>query len=171
MSNLLSFLEQQGIKPISSNNEQKYYQLAVEVESLELDKLLGYAFYQDVSANPDNYTDLLNGCSFEDYNDRIVTHRGLKYVLAYLNYAKYVGESYVQDTFTGFVKKVRPDSESISSGDIKRLQQDSREIAFNAFNLIRIYLNKNSDIYTLWGCSSDKKTYKPNFYGLKNTLG
>ena len=151
----------------------KYNMIAREVESLELDKLLGYAFYQDVSANQSDYSDLLNGCQFEDRNKNLVFHRGLRYVLAYLNYAKYIGESYVQDTFTGFVQKTRQDSERISAGDIKRLQQENREIGFNAFELIRMYLNKENEktpkTYPLWNCTSDKKIYKPIFYGVKKT--
>lgn len=171
MALLLSFNTQQAIKPISANNESKYAQLAAEVESLEVDKLLGYAFYQAVSTTPANYSDLLNATEFVDCNGNTVKHRGLLYVIAYLNYAKYIGESYVADTFSGFVQKNRPDSERISSGDIKRLQQENREIAFNAFELIRMYLNKNKDTYPLWNCNSDKKTYKPKFYGIKKTQG
>lgn len=171
MALLLSFSAQQLIKPISPNNESKYAQLAAEVESLEVDKLLGYAFYQDVSENPSNYANLLNATEFEDYNGNVVKHRGLLYVIAYLNYAKYIGESYVVDSYSGFVQKTRQDSERISSGDIKRLQQENREIAFNAFELIRMFLNKNSADYPLWNCNSDVKTYKPKFYGIKKTEG
>lgn len=171
MSLLLKLSEQQTIRPFSTNNEKDYNQLATEVESLELDKLLGYAFYQAVSAAPLSYADLLNGCSFVDCDGNTVSHRGLKYVLAYLNYAKYIGESYVKDTYSGFVQKTRPDSERISSGDIKRLQLENREIAFNAFELIRTYLNKNNETYPLWNTTSDKRTYRPNFYGIKNTEG
>jgi hypothetical protein len=170
MSLLVSFEEQNDIKPMSINNKAKYEQIASEVESLELDKLLGYAFYQAVSATPTNYTNLLDGCSFEDYHGNTVTHKGLRYVLKYLNYAKYIGEANVFDTYTGMVQKTRQDSESLSVGQIKNLQQESREIAFNAFALIRIYLNKNSTTYPLWNCQSDKKISKPVFYGVKNTL-
>jgi hypothetical protein len=170
---LLSFSEQQLIRPMSTYNStntqavNRYKQLAYEVEYYELDKLLGSAFYQDISKNPANYTDLLNGCSFVDRNDNTIEHRGLKYVIAYLNYAKYIGESYVNDTFTGLVQKTRPDSERISTGDIKRLQQEYREIAFNAFDLIREYLYINSEIYSLWK-NERKKDMKTNkkFYGV-----
>ena len=171
MALLLSFSAQQAIKPISANNESKYAQLAAEVESLEVDKLLGYAFYQAVSATPNDYGNILNATEFVDNNGNTVKHRGLLYVIAYLNYAKYIGESYVVDTYSGFVQKNRPDSERISSGDIKRLQQENREIAFNAFELIRMFLNKNRDLYPLWNCNSDVKTYKPKFYGVKKTQG
>jgi hypothetical protein len=171
MAPLLSFSAQQAIKPISANNESKYAQLAAEVESLEVDKLLGYAFYQAISLAPNNYGDILNATEFVDNNGNTVKHRGLLYVIAYLNYAKYIGESYVVDTYSGFVQKNRPDSERISSGDIKRLQQENREIAFNAFELIRMFLNKNRDVYPLWNQTSDVKTYKPKFYGIKKTQG
>jgi hypothetical protein len=168
---LLSFNEQNTIKPISLNNEDRYNQIATEVESLELDKLLGYAFYQAVAANPENYTDLLNGCSFVDDCGNTVSHRGLLYVLAYLNFARYIGESNIFDTFSGFVKKKLDNSDNVSTGDIKRLQLENREIAFNAFSLIRMYLNKNTTLYPLWNSlTSDKKIYKPTFYGIKKTI-
>jgi hypothetical protein len=137
MALLLNFNAQQAIKPMSANNQDRYYQIANEVESLEIDKLLGSAFYQDVSAHPSNYADLLNGKEFEDNYKNKVTHKGLLYVIAYLNFAKYIGESFVFDTYSGFVQKNRPDSERISTGDLKRLQLENREIAFNAFELIR----------------------------------
>jgi len=170
MTLLLSYAQQQTIRPITTNNQNKYAQLAAEVESLEVDKLLGSAFYQAVSAFPASYTDLLDAKEFIRSDDTKITHKGLRYVIAYLNYAKYIGESYVVDTFTGFVQKTRPDSERISSGDIKRLQQENREIAFNAFVLIAEYLDLNKDIYTLWTTNSNKRTYMPKFYGVKNTI-
>jgi hypothetical protein len=170
MSLLLTFDKQQSIKPISANNAGKYPQIATEVESLEVDKLLGSAFYQTVSAAPADYAALLNETEFTRQDKTKIKHKGLLYVIAYLNYAKYIGESYVVDTFSGFVQKTRPDSERISSGDIKRLQQENREIAFNAFELIREYLNLNKTTYPLWDRTSDKKVRKPNFYGVKNTI-
>lgn len=167
---LLSFENQNIIKPMSLNNEDKYNQIAKEVESYELEKLLGYAFYQAISEHPENYDKILLPYQFEDKLKNTVRHRGLLYVLAYLNYAKYVGESYINDTFTGFVQKNRPDSERISTGDIKRLQVENREIGFNAFDLIRQYIELNKVDYPLWNRTSDKKTYTPKFYGIKKTL-
>lgn len=174
MSLLLSFEEQNDIKPISLNNKAKYEQIAAEVESLELDKLLGYAFYQAVSATPANYTDLLNGTEFTDKNKNVVRHKGLKYVLCYLNYAAYIGQANVFDTFSGMVQKTRQDSESLSLGQTKNLQQEAREIAFNAFELIRMFLNKGNENepkqFPLWNNTSDRKIYKPIFYGVKKTF-
>jgi hypothetical protein len=165
---ILSFSQQQTIKPISGSNENKYSQLTNEVESLEIDQLLGSQFYQAVAADPDSYDDLLNETEFTRADDTTIKHRGLRYVIAYLNYAKYVGDNYF-DTFSGFTKKSTPDSEPISAGEIKRLKQENREIAFNAFILIKEYLDLNTDIYTLWNCTSNKRPKRQMFYGVKNT--
>ena len=166
---ILSFKQQQEIKPISPNNAGKYPQLAAEVESLEVDNLLGSAFYQAISESPESFTSLLDSTSFQRSNGTTIKHKGLRYVIAYLNYSKYVSENYT-DTFSGFRKKSNPDSEPISSGDIKRLQQENREIAFNAFNLIREYLDLNRSLYPLWDARSEKKVSKPKFYGVKKTI-
>ena len=169
MNAILSFETQQTIKPVSINNKSRYEQLIKEVESLEIDKLLGSAFYQDICKNPVNYTDLLNGCSFVDCHGNTVEHLGLNFVIAYLVFAAYVRESYMTDTFTGFVKKTRPDSELLNIGDLKNLETKNREIAFNAFELIKKYLDLNSKTYTFWNCNSNKIVNNFKMYGIKNT--
>lgn len=178
MAILLSFAQQLAIKAIGGYNaantvaQAKYTLLANEVESLEIDKLLGSKMYQAVSAAPANFVGLLDGCSFEDCNGDTLTHKGLRYVIAYLNYAKYIGESYLNDTATGITQKTRPDSERISSGDIKRLQDENRAIAFNAFDLTRQYIEGNSAFDELWSLTnSNKRIKKPYFYGVKATKG
>lgn len=171
MSLLLSFEQQKAIKEISQNNAKKYNQIAIEVESLELDKLLGYTFYQQVASHPEDYEDLLNGCTFEDIKGNTVSHKGLRYVLAYLNYSAYIAESFVNDTFTGLVQKNRPDSESVSQGVIKNLQSNARAIAFNAFDLTKMYIELNYEKYPHWSrLTSNKRTQPPKFYGVKKTI-
>lgn len=167
---LLTFAEQQIIKEVSKNNQKKFEQIMKEVEELELDKLLGTTFYQDISNNPNNYQELLSGCSFEDSNGYTIYQKGLKYVLAYLNYAKYIQEAHIQDTFTGIVQKTRPDSEQISSGGIKNLVQNNREIAFNYFEKIRLYLQLNSDKYPLYYLQKEKRVKDFTFFGVSKKL-
>ena len=166
---LLSYEQQQNIRPISSNNSAKYTQLASEVQEYEIEKLLGPKFYQEVSSDPDSFTEILDEYEFIRQNGSLIKHKGLRYVIAYLNFAKYIGESYIVDTFSGFRQKILQDSQPISSGEIKRLQQENREIAFNAFNLIREYLNLNRKIYPNWDRTSDKKVRESNFYSVKRT--
>lgn len=176
MALLLNYAQQQLIKPLGGLNsantvaQAKYDQLAAEVESLEIDKLLGSRFYQVVSASPSSYDDLLNGSSFECSGEDI-SHKGLRYVIAYLNHEKYTGESFINDTWNGMSQASRPDSERVSGGTIKNLQANSREIAFNAWSLTVEYIKQESQFDGLWTSNSNKRTKKPVYYGIKKTRG
>ena len=168
---LITYSQQQTIKAISANNQSKYAQIATEVEETELRDLLGVALLQDIQDNPKSTQNvaLLSEYEFEDCNGNNVKHKGLRYVLAYLIYAKYIGQSFVNDTFTGFVQKNRPDSELVSDGTIKRLQIENRKIALTEWDLIKEYLNLNCDTYTLWISSESKKPHLPKMTFLRNT--
>lgn len=171
MNAILTYEKQQEIKAVSINNKSKFEQIIKEVEGLEIDKLLGSVFYQDIANNKNNYNDLLNGCSFTNCNGYIVSHNGLYFVIAYLSYANYIRESFVNDTFTGFVKKQRPDSEMISQGDLKNLEEKNKQIAYNSFELIKDYLNQNTESYPLWNCCNRKITSNSfKVYGIKKTM-
>lgn len=176
---ILTYSQQQAIKKISANNAQKYNQIAGEIEEHDLKQLLGVALLQDIQTNPTSTYNakLLAGDSFVNVHSQTITHKGLKYVIAYLNYAKYVGESFVNDTFTGFVTKTRPDSELLSEGNLKRLITQNREIALTEFDLIRQYLDCNCVNFPLWVKSATSKPYIPKFtsiikthYGSKGTI-
>jgi len=171
MANLLTFSQQIAIKKISQNNSVIFDQLCLEVESVELTKLLGYSLLQDLQANPatvDN-AKLLNGCTFTDVYGNTATQKGIRFILAYFNFSKYIGESFIQDTMTGMVQKTRQDSERISNGDIVRLQQDARTIALTAWELVEQFLIQNSTLYPKWNIGQKLNPYTPKLSGLKKT--
>ena len=62
---LLTYNQQQAIKPISANNERRYLQLQKDVEDVELPRLLGFKLAQLVQDNPLNHVDLLDGSAFD----------------------------------------------------------------------------------------------------------
>ena len=171
MALLLTYAQQQAIKAISPNNQSKYDQLAAEVEENELRSLLGIALLQDVQTNPATTENakLLDGGDFENYLGQTITFKGLRYVLAYLNFSKYLGNSFVSDNYTGFTRKTHPDSEGISEGTIKRLQGENREIAMAEWELIREFLCLNSSDYPLWLYAQTKKPFTPRIYGVRKT--
>jgi hypothetical protein len=180
---LLTLAQQQAIKPISPNwcNTSKFQsgvtnfeQLNTEVEELELKKLLGAAFLQAIQAAPTqttpvNYNLLLVGGSYVNSYDETVIFKGLRYILAYMNFSKYIGESFIADTFTGLVRKKREETENLSIGEIKMLQADAREIAMQEWELIKDYLTLNDTLYPLWHCARTSKVYRPKFSGIKKT--
>lgn len=168
---LLTFEQQQLIKPISANNAAKYPQMAVEVENLELSKLIGIAFLQDLQNNPETPENvaLLDGSDFVDCDGNTVHHFGLRFVLAYMNYSEYLGSSYAVDTFTGFVKKKHENADALSEGEVKRLQARNREIALVAWDLIKCFLDFNYESYPLWNYTKEQKVYTPKFSTLRKT--
>jgi hypothetical protein len=163
---LLDYNKQQTIKPISANNQDRFAQIEKEVEEKELQRLLGSAFLQDIQASPNEYDDLLDEKEFENSDGDTVKHKGLRYVIAYMVYSRYLGESSTFDTFSGFVQKSRDDSEQLSEGSIRRLQEENRQLAMIAWDLIKEYLDLNSDDFPLWK-KSYKKVYRPRIYGVR----
>ena len=172
MATLLSLVQQQTIKKISANNEAKYTQLATEVEDVELRDLLGTALLQDLQANPTSEANvkLLDEYEFEDCNGNTVKHKGLRYVLAYFNYAKYVGSSFIVDTFSGFKQQNTPNSDPVSEGTMKRLQTENNKIAMRSWELIKEYLDLNYTDYPLWNYTKSKNPTMPKFTFLRKTM-
>ena len=178
---LLTLIQQQTIKPISANwaNQAKvnggvsnFVQLEIEVEQNEMSKLLGMALLLDIQTNPTDakYVDLLDGKTFENCLDQTVKFYGIRYQIAYMNFSEYIPTSQIADTFTGMVQKNRNETQPISQGTIKQQQARVREIALTDFEVMKVFLNENTDIYPLWNNGKTKKIYKPNFTTVKKTI-
>lgn len=171
MSKLISWAKMQEVRRVSDNNSKRFELISQEVEDLELSKLLGAKLYQQVSDDPEMYSDLLDATGFTRCDGTTIKHKGLHYVICYLIYAQYILESDVADTFSGMVSKNLPNSQPLSTGRLKELNQHYREIAFNAFALISEYLNTKTDEakYAEWCSSNSSRVRKPIFYGIKKT--
>jgi len=162
MSALLSFNQQQSVKPIAANNESRFAQWSEEVQERELKKLIGTKLYQDLVNNSTSaiYLELLNGGTFVA-NDFTYTQLGLRYVLAFFIYSEYLSDSKLQDTFAGFVKKNIPESRQAEIGEIKAKQNRARQLAFGAWEEIKLFLDNNTDTYEYWECANVRKIYPP----------
>ena len=161
MDSILSFTQQQAIKPWAKNSQPQYEQIRNEVVDYQLNELLGVALAQDVIDNPASYADLLDGAVFT-YRDNQVKHKGLRYVLAYFVYAKYAAEGHLTPTFTGFVTKTRTEAESAKEGEIRRIEKGAIQMANQAFKLVDAYLCENSTSYPLYrkNTKSPRSGYK-----------
>jgi len=177
---LITLEQQQTIKFLSPNwtagtlvsgGKSNFEQLAEEVEYSELQSLLGIELYQDLISNVEEpkYLDLLNGKTFE-YNKVNLSFKGLIFILAYLNYAQFVYQSQFANTFSGLVKKKRTESESTNLGEVGKFQKDNRQIAMQEFEIIKIFLNENADLYPLWNCTKKRSPFKLKLTGLNKTL-
>jgi hypothetical protein len=157
---LWTLAEQQMIKPIDTNNQAKFELLQREVESNDLEKYLGFEFYQELLRNTLNYSVLLNGGT---YTVSGVTYRfqGLKYVCAYLLYSRYIRQSYIQDTFTGFVAHTADNTQRLSAGEIKQQADLYKEIAGTAWDGCLKYIDTLGLSY--YPCSTKRNAKKIDY--------
>lgn len=169
---LLLYNQQQAIKKISKNNAERYEQVAQEIEDSELAKLLGFPLLYDLQTNPNTEANktLLDGSEFTNSQGQKVRQKGLYFVIAYLNYAKYCKEVGFEDTFTGLVKKNRQESEAITDGELRRIVEGAQSIAMTQFDIIKEFLNLNKTTYPLWDSVNSIRPNKVQMIGLKKTV-
>jgi len=157
MALLWTYENQQTIKPIAANfPEPEFEQIMEEVQVEDLQKLLGFDFYQDIIQNPTDTWNaaLLDGGDYE-YNSVTYTYVGLKYVLAYFAYARYVRVSSKKDTASGFVSKQFEDSRQIANGDKANLHKDFQKIAHKYWEECEKFISANSSNFPYYHSASD----------------
>ena len=171
MSLLWTYSEQQTIKPIAANFKQPaFVQLQEEVQVEDLQKLLGFQFYQDIIQNPTDTWNaaLLNGGTYE-VSGVTYSYVGLKFTLAYYLYARYVQVSFKKDTATGFVSKNRDDSRQLNKGDEGNYHKDFRKIAGSYWEENEKFIIANSENFPYYNCDSapsncwDATSYRNSF--------
>lgn len=181
MTPLLTITQQQLIKPISPNWAAKikqtsgvtnYDQLALEVEESKIQPLLGAALLQDLQDNPTSAENviLLDGGTYENCNGDTIKFKGIRYILAYYNFSQLVSESFVADTYTGFVKKDRQETETLSSSERKEIKINAERNASIQWKLLKQFLNENCDTYPLWHVEQSRSPKRGRLTGIKRTI-
>jgi len=94
---IITWEQQTAIKKISANNQSKFAQMEIETENTELRDLLGVALLQDLQNNPGTAANiaLLAGTSFVNCDGQTITHKGIRYVLAFLNWCKSITDNHL----------------------------------------------------------------------------
>lgn len=141
---LWTWSEQQEIRPIDENNAHLFEQIQSEVQNHDLRKLLGFEFFNELFKNIADYTLLLSGGEYT-YLNGTYNFNGLKYVCAYLFYARYIRESRVNDTFTGFVTHTADGMQPLSSNEIMNLENRYKEIATTEWEACMHYLKSTEE--------------------------
>lgn len=120
-----------------------------EAQILDLKPILGEAFYFDIITNPDNYSDLLNGKVYQ-YGNNTVSSCGLKQVLIFFTYARYKMFGNEVDTPFGFTEKQFQDGKNPERSSKKENYKYNQQTAFQYWEEVQKYLNRNSNLYPLW---------------------
>lgn len=167
---ILTWEQQQQLKPLSDSGESKFEQICKEVEDSDIVELLGLPFAQFVDENQEdvNVLKLIEPTLYTTSCGYDVKHKGLRYVIAYLVFSRYVYESSINDSYTGMVRKNREESISLSEGEVRRLSEQAKKQALTAFDSIKDFLNSNYTNYQLWDyADSSKKYFTPKFKKLR----
>lgn len=163
MTALITLADIRTFKAISSSlNSLKFDSEVKEAQEFDLRPFLGDEFYLDLindfAASPSlsTYSDLFNGCTYV-YSGNTYQHDGIKAMLCYYAYSRYLNNSNTNATAFGTVMKLNDDSEPISEKTLSRLVGQSISGAKVFENRVRDYLTRKSSDYPLWKCSHDNK--------------
>ena len=121
-----------------------------ESENIDVKSALGDALFLDVKEHPDNYSELLDGSSYDVECCGRCTFVGLKAALAYYTYARIVKNGDGSVTRLGFMHK---DNEYSSHSDFKEklmAYNDAFSIADRYLKECVRYLNDNRKSFPLY---------------------
>lgn len=126
-------------------------QAGLDAQFVDVQKLLGSEFYNDLVRNSTNtvYQTLLNGGEYLS-SGITYTNVGLKSVIVFYGYARYVLFGSVQDTPFSFINKETNDSSRVEFSEKKNIAKNNENIAFNYWESVRAFLDRNSNDYPLW---------------------
>lgn len=175
MMQLITISDIQPYKAISINldTDDKLDPFILEAQQFDLKKLMGDAFYldfiNDFSASPAlaKYADLFNGSEFI-YAGINYKHEGIKPVLCYLAYARYVLNSNVNATAYGTVRKKTEESEQVDDKTVQRLSNQAYAGALAYWEDVKRFIYVKQ--YPLWYYGyGEKKTRTNRVGGVENT--
>jgi hypothetical protein len=146
-----------SLKPISMNTDvtKKLNTFIQEAQEFDVMKFLGDEFYisleTDFAAQPSLavYSDLFNGCSYT-YQGVTYRHRGIKTMLVYYSYARFIANVQSNQTAFGNVMKVTPESQPVSDKTITRQVDQALSAASKYQADVYDYLCRLSSTYPLW---------------------
>lgn len=146
-----------AIKSIALNIQQakELTPYIVEAQNFDLSKFMGDSFFLDLvndyNSSPSlaNYSLLYNGGNYT-HEGKSYYFSGIKDLLVYYSYARYVNNSGVIATPTGFVAKTNNYSEQVTDKTISRLVDTARTCANLIEDSLNQYLNRKTSEYPLW---------------------
>ena len=126
-------------------------QQILDAQRIDLVNLMGAEFYNDLIRNSTdaNYVTLLDGGDYT-YNNTPYTNYGLKAVLVHYTYSRYVLFGDQTDTPFSFVTKTNENSTPVSTEAKKTTSKNNEQVAFNYWENVQLFLERNKDDYPLY---------------------
>lgn len=132
-------------------HDAKLNEMILDAQLLDLQPLLGERLFNKLVAAPADYAELMTGGTYE-HDGLTYTNYGLKMVLAYFAYARYVMFGSVIDTPFSIVEKLNQDSRPAESSSKKSIYGLNREAAFQIWENVKNYLVRTKQPDFNHGC-------------------
>ncbi len=128
--------------------DAKLDDIIIQTQIDDIRPLLGDKLFNDLMNNTDDYDTLMDGGVYT-YNGITYQNYGLKAVIAYYVYARYMMFGAVTDTPFGLVEKLNgQDSKPVDYPIKKSLYTSNRQSAFNIWLTVHDYLIRtNNELY------------------------
>ena len=144
--------------------EEDFNRFIREAQMFDLKKLVCEELYQDIvsDAPANDYTLLLEGGSYT-FEGKKYEFAGLKAVLAYFAYARYIFVGHQVDTPMGIKVKENQDGETISQTERRDVRTMYKQQADMLWQDCKRYLERTTSNISDCndGCSERNRAYKP----------
>ncbi len=161
MQNLINITDFTENKFLTQNLDSSDIDTVVEeAQMFDIKPVLGDALFYDMMENLTvaKYVNLLNGEAYTPTGATSpIRFSGLKIVLKYYAYARYLVLDGTKSTNSGHVRKILENSERISGTQITQMVAQARSGAKVYEDEMVKYLNNYSTTYPLWGCDTVRK--------------
>ena len=161
-NNIITITDIQDFKPISKNTDtqKKLDPFIQEAQEFDLRPFMGDEFYLKLvdefkNTFPDsNYENLYQGSTWMK-GGKTYENPGLRAVLVYYSYARYLNKANTNSTAFGMVGKTNPDSTPLTDRTIDRLVSQSMNGAKAYLNRVEFFINCNSELFPEYDCGID----------------
>ena len=135
--------------------DEEFNRFIREAQMFDLKGLVCESFYQDLTSETPirDYTLLLEGGSYT-FEGKKYEFAGLKAVLSYFAYARYVFVGHQVDTPMGIKEKVNQDGEAISQNERRDVRTMYKQQADLLWQDCERYLERNATLFPEYRCNS-----------------
>lgn len=133
----------------------------LQAQQMDLRPLIGEEFYHDLITNPtaEKYIELINGVIYTPTNSTLaVKYEGLKAMLVYWTYARYLTKANIKSTMSGFVRKETQYSEPLRPDELARLASDARSMAMSYEYGLDLFLRFKTGVYPAYKSCHTRET-------------
>jgi len=139
-------------------HDDKLNEQIIDAQLLDVQPLIGESLFNKILAAPLAYADLMDGGIYE-HDGISYTNYGLKMVLAYFTYARYIMFASAIDTPFSVVEKLNDNSRPLEASAKKTIYTLNREAAQQVWDNVRNYLIRTRQ--------PDFKTCRSNPQGIR----